>query len=43
LSKTLVQQLQEEFWRSVLIRNLMMGDAKATYYQGWKAKMEDLK
>jgi len=39
----LYNNYKKKFGARILIRNLMMGTAKATYYQGWKAKMEDLK
>ena len=39
----LYSNYKKKFGGGIVIRNLMMGAAKATYYQGWEAKMEELK
>jgi len=39
----LYNNYQKKFGGRVLIRDLMMAAAKATYYQAWEAKMEELK
>ena len=36
-------KFQKKFGGGALIRDLMMGAAKATYYQGWLTKMNELK
>jgi len=33
---------KKKFGGGTLIRDLMMGAAKATHYQAWKAKMDEL-
>ena len=35
--------LKKKFGRGTLIRDLMMGAAKATYIQEWEAKMKESK
>lgn len=39
----LYANFKKKFGGGTLIRDLMMGAAKATYYQGWKAKMDEIK
>ena len=39
----LYSNYKKKFGGGIVIRNLMMRAAKATYYQGWEAKMEELK
>jgi len=39
----LYNNYKKKFRGGVLIRDLMMAAAKATYYQAWEAKMEELK
>jgi hypothetical protein len=39
----LYANFKKKFGGGTLIRDLMMGAAKATYYQGWKVKMDEIK
>jgi len=39
----LYNNYKKKFGEGILIRNLMMATAKATYYQGWEENMEELK
>ncbi|KAK2434921.1 hypothetical protein QL285_020024 [Trifolium repens] len=39
----LYANFKKKFGGGTLIRDLMMGDAKATYFQAWEAKMNELK
>jgi hypothetical protein len=39
----LYANFKKKFGGGTLIRDLMMGAAKATYFQAWKAKMDELK
>ncbi len=39
----LYANFKKKFGGGTLIRDLMMGAAKATYYQGWKLKMDEIK
>jgi len=44
LPSSCVQKIQKKkFAGGVLIHDLMMVVAKATYYQEWEAKMEEMK
>jgi hypothetical protein len=38
-----VCKFKKKIGGGALIRDLMMGAAKATYYQGWLSKMNELK
>jgi hypothetical protein len=39
----LYANFKKKFGGGTLIRDLMMGAAKATYFQAWEAKMNELK
>lgn len=39
----LYANFKKKFGGGVLIRDLMMGAAKATYFEAWKEKMEEIK
>ena len=39
----LYSNCKKRFGGGIVIRNLMMATAKATYYHGWEANMEKLK
>jgi hypothetical protein len=41
--KHLYANFKKKFDGGTLIRDLMMGATKATYFQAWKAKMDELK